>query len=125
MDTDGDLDPANDSPDVILDPNACATTPVPHNTLLTFDVLASADLRIGDDGCSGLTDAHMSWADVLATQGGAHISGIYNTQGFAVGDSFSATVPQMTFNGDTFEFAAPVAGPAGPAGAAGGTVTIV
>jgi opacity protein-like surface antigen len=132
VDTDNadlDNDPAtgadDDTPDVILDPSACATTPVPHNTLLTFDVLASADLRVGDDGCSGLTDAHMSWADVLATQGGAHITGIYITQGFAVGDSFSATVPQMTFNGDTFEFAAPVAGPAGPAGPAGGTVTIV
>jgi hypothetical protein len=122
---DEDNDPttgaADDTPDVILDPSKAATEDVPQNTLLTYDVLASSDLRVGDDAASGLTDAHMSWADVLSTQAGAHITGIYITQGFAVGTEFSANVPQMTFNDTTFDFGAPVAGPPGNTGATGGT----
>jgi opacity protein-like surface antigen len=89
---------------------------------------AAPYLRIflnGDTDDVMLDPPELSWAALLAAHGTDVISGIYITQGFAVGDSFSATVPQMTFNGDTFEFAAPVPGPAGPAGPAGGTVTIV
>jgi opacity protein-like surface antigen len=112
-----------DTDDVMLDPSHCAQAPpVDQNTDVTLQIVGNA-VRHDDDGCTTLPE--LSWAALLAAHGTDVISGIYITQGFAVGDSFSATVPQMTFNGDTFEFAAPVPGPAGPAGPAGGTVTIV
>jgi hypothetical protein len=111
-----------DTDDVMLDPSHCAQAPpVDQNTDVTLQIVGNA-VRYDDDGCTTLPE--LSWADLLAAHGADVITGIYITQGFAVGDSFSATVPQMTFNGDTFEFAGPQPEP-GPAGPAGGTVTIV
>jgi hypothetical protein len=117
VDSDGDGDPANDESDVILDPSYCATQSVPHNTLVTFQMVGNVHLRYFDDGCSSLPD--QSWSDIVAAHGGEHITGIYITQGFAVGTSFAADLPRMTFNGTEYVFGAPQAGPAG------GTVTIV
>jgi hypothetical protein len=118
-----------DTQDVILDPSHCATTPVPQDTDITLQMVGNS-VRYSDDGCDGIAPDEQPWANVLAAHGTETVSGIYITQGFAVGDSFSADVPKMTFNGDTFEFGAPQAGPTGATGATGatgpaGTTTIV
>lgn len=109
-----------DTQDVILDPSHCGTTPVTQNTDVTLQVVGNS-VRYSDDGCDGVPPDEQPWADVVAAHGTEVISGIFITQGFAVGDSFSANVPQVTFNGEQFVFGAPQAGPAGPAGVDGAT----
>jgi hypothetical protein len=89
--------------DVILEPSNCVTEPrldqgPPH----TYQMVGYARLRYDDDACSFLPDE--SWADILAAHGAEHITGIFITQGFAVGTAMSALVTQMTFNGTTYCF---------------------
>ena len=110
VDEDGDGNPANDPVDVILDASNCATEPnldqaVPH----TYQMVGYAHLRYADDGCSSLPD--QSWTDIVAGHGGEHVTGIFITQGFAVGTNMSALVTRLTVNGDTFCFNCPAPTP--------------
>jgi hypothetical protein len=103
VDDDGDGNPANDAPDLILEPSNCATEPnldqtVPH----TYEMVGYAHLRYADDGCASLPD--QSWADIVAAHGAEHVTGIYVTAGFAVGTNISALLTALTVNGNTFCF---------------------
>jgi hypothetical protein len=103
-DTDFDGDPTNDTPDVLLEASNCATEPnLDQSVAHTYQVVGYAHLRVGDDGCSGLT-TDKTWADVLASQGASHITGIYITTGFSVGENISALVTHLTVNGTDYCF---------------------
>lgn len=114
-----------DTQDVILDPSMCATSATPKNEELTFEITTS-EVRYSDDGCNS-NDNRQSWADVVAAHGTDVISGIYVTQGFAVGSAFSADLFELSVNGEIFDFGAPQAGPEGPAGNNGtnGITTVI
>jgi hypothetical protein len=112
VDSDGDGDPANDQPDVILEPSNCATAPsLDQSVQHTYQVVGYPHLRFNDDGCTSLPDE--SWNDIVTVYGSDHVVGIYITQGFSVGTAMSALVPSMTVNGTTFCFncAAPTPAP--------------
>lgn len=110
-----------DTQDVIFDPSACATASVPMNERLSVEVTDN-EVRYSDDGCTD-SSSRQNWADVVAAHGTDVISGIYITQGYAVGQAFSADVFRLNVNEDFFVFGAPQAGPTGPAGPTGTTGT--
>jgi len=112
-----------DTQDVIFDPSLCATSTVPMNERVSFEVTDN-EVRYSDDGCNS-NDNRQSWDDVVAAHGTDVISGIYITQGYAVGQAFSADVFKLDVNDQFFVFGAPQAGPTGPQGTPGTTTTIV
>lgn len=106
-----------DTQDVVLDPSMCATSPTPQNERVSLEMTTS-EIRYSDDGCDS-NASRQSWADVVTAHGTDIISGIYVTQGFSVGEAFSADLFKLGVNNESFVFGAPVAGPAGQPGVDG------
>jgi hypothetical protein len=114
LDTDVNGDGFDD--DVIFDPTICGTVTPPENTDVGVDVAAS-QVRFNDDPGADCANTQDTFAAVRAANAGAHITGIFITQGFSGGHDASAFVRNMTVNGNTYAFNVPPA--------AGSVTTIV